>query len=289
MSKGSSCNSSKISALARELEKDLKAGKKPSSSKQNIQTIISSLSDERGYIRRILTQALGAIGQKAVPDLKKQLLSNSNVFIRRSAAKALKLTGDPSALPELLEALLNDEDPVVQGSAAAAMAIFGDKAVEHLLKVFTNSESTSTQRGFASWGLSFIGSEATEVLKEAAKSKNSSIRAAAITALGDQIQDLKNKSAKKILLKSLNDPSFEVRAEATTLLGDIEDPKWAAPYLRNQLNDESKQVRIKASLAIMKLKLRNEIGLLKNKLNTEEDIEVIKIFNLAINKLSKMI
>ena len=103
--------------------------------------------------------------------------------VRRASAKALKLAGDPSVLPDLLQALINDKDPVVQGSAAAAMAIFGEEAVKHLLAILVSPTSTALQSGLATWGLSFIGAEAPNALREAAQSKNPSIKVSETTPI----------------------------------------------------------------------------------------------------------
>ncbi len=273
--------------LASELKSELQKGNVPKANKQRIQLIIAGLGDKRGLIRRTFVESLGVIGKSTVPALRNALLHHSNVIVRRSAAKALKLTADPSALPDLLQALITDEDPVVQGSSAGAMAIFGEKAVEHLLKVLINPSSTAMQCGLATWGLSFIGAEAPYALRKAAQSHNVIVKAAAIAALGEQIQAFNDEKAKQIVLNALYDPSIEVRSEATILLGKFQGENWAKSLLIDKLMDTSSYVRKNAALSLMTLKAVDSINDLKKILIIEEDIDVINILHLAINQLAK--
>ncbi len=247
--------------------------------------MVNGLGSNSGLIRRTFVEGLSVIGYEAVPPLKKALLHHSNVNIRRSAAKALKLIGDPSALPDLLEALINDEDPVVQGSSVGAMAVFGEQAVELLQQVLINKNSTAMQCGLASWGIAFVGADAPHTLRKAARSEHSAIRAAAIGALGHQIQSLADEKARDLLLKALKDEATEVRVEATCLLGKLHETKWAEPLLKEQLFDSKAQVRKNAALSLMKLKAVNSIKSLKEQEALEKDINVKNILRLAINQL----
>ena len=276
------------SKLAKELKVQLHMGTISKADENFIQLIIAGLGDKRGNLRRTFAESLGAIGSAAVPGLRNALLHHSNVTVRRSAAKALKLVGDSSALPYLLQALINDEDPVVQGSSAGAMAIFGEDAVQHLLKVLVNPNSTAMQCGLASWGLSFIGAKAPNALREAAQSESAVIRAAAVAALGEQIQYLGDQIARDLVIKALDDSAIEVRAEATTLLGKLDDPSWAKPLLLEKLFDANAEVRKQAALSLMKLKVKEAIEDLQKISLIEKDTRVINVLQLAINELRKI-
>ncbi len=270
--------------LAKELKLQLQLGKIHKADAQQIKLMIAGLGDSRGLLRRTFVESLGKIGDDAIPGLEKALLKSQNVTVRRAAAKTLRLVGNPNALPALLEALINDPDPVVQGSSVGAMAVFGEKAVLALLKVLINPKSTALQCGLASWGLAFIGAKAPKELKNAAKSKNPRIRAAAIGALEDQIQSLNDIEAKKLLLDALYDQSAEVRAEATILLGKIHDPNLVKPLLIERLSDSDSDVRKKASLSLMKLKDPDSIYALKERASKEKDPLVMAVLKLAIKK-----
>ncbi len=272
--------------LANVLKEEIRSGEISNADSVRIQKIVAGLSDSRGLIRRTFSESLGLIGNKAVPALRETLLKHSNVIARRAAAKTLKLVGEPSALPDLLSALLNDPDPVVQCSAVGAIAIFGPPAVELLLKVFVDPKSTEMQKGLASWGLSFVGAEAPEALRAAAKSTQPQIKAAAIAALGDQIENLNDEKAKALLLKALDDNSSEVRAEAVALLGKINQKEWSQPLLTEKLSDPNKQVRKNAALSLMKLNDLNSIDALNSRNLIEEDKDVSRILSLSINQIT---
>ncbi len=279
-------NKDEAAKLAEELSTQLRKGEILNADKVSIQLMIAGLGDTRGLLRRTFAKSLGKVGKAATPSLRKALINHPSVTVRRAAAKTLKLVGDPSALPDLLKALVNDPDPVVQGSSVGAMAIFGELAVELLLKVLIDPNSTAMQCGLATWGLAFIGDEAPEAIREAAQSKHSQIRAAAIAALGDQIQSLGDQMAQDILIASLSDPASEVRASATTLLGNINDLSSAEPLLRARLFDSSSSVRINAALSLMKRKATTSVETMRSIILTEQDPKVLRVLHLAIKQIT---
>ncbi len=271
--------------FAEDLKVKLRDGTDLDKDYKNIQLMIAGLADPRGLIRRTFSEALGKTGKAATSALCEALLNNKNVTVRRAAAKTLKLVGDPSALPHLLNALLNDADPVVQGSSAGAMAIFGEPAIELLEKVLKDPHSDAMQKGLASWGFSFIGAEAPSALRKAAISSYSEVRAAAVAALGDQIQTLEDAEAKNILMQAINDPSPQVRVEAASLLGQLQQPDWAEEALINKLKDEEPLVRKNAALSLMKLcpnSLRKEIYKIKA---SEKNPSVLRVIEHIINSI----
>ena len=272
-------------SLAHNLKEQIKKGLIPDSSTEFIDLLIEGLGDQRGLLRRTFSQTLYKIGRQATPALINALDNHSKVIVRRAAAKTLRLIKDPRSLPHLLKALTTDEDPVVQGSSAAAMAVFGEEAVEMLLQVFNNDESTSMQCGLASWGIAFIGAKAPKAIIKAASSPNPKTRAAAIGALGDQIYKCGDQVARNIVLKALNDPSEDVRSEATILIGKLNEKNWGEPFLINKLNDSSQEVTKNAALALMKIKAVESIPNLKKKQSEEKDIKLLKVLNLAIERL----
>ena len=206
--------------------------------------------------------------------------------MRRAAAKALKLVADPIALPDLLEALINASDPVVQGSSVSAIAMLGEPAVAPLLKVLIHPNSTAMQCGLSAWGLSSIGTEAAKALRDAAESKNAVIKAAAISALRQQIQ-AGDEKAKALVSNALDDKVIEVRIEATCLLGMLDDSEWAKSLLINKLSDISNDVRKKAAISLMKLRAIEALDIIKQRYSIEKDLEVIDILKLVINQLSE--
>ena len=161
------------------------------------------------------------------------------------------------------------------------------EAVDGLLDVLINPESTEMQLGMASWGLSFVGARAPDILRQAARSEHPQIRMAAIAALGDQIQNLDDQDARQLLTDSLNDPSAEVRAEATTLLGKLHDSEWGEPLLLPKLDDQDPDVRKNAALSLMKLGAIHAIPAIQALVDNENNETVLAIFKLSINQLQK--
>jgi bilin biosynthesis protein len=233
-------------------------------------------------------ESLGQVGKTAVPALCRALRKHENVTVRRAAAKTLTLIADPIALEDLLYALLNDPDPVVQGSAVGAMVVIGAEAVDGLLNVLSNPENTQMQLGMASWGLSFVGAQAPERLREAAQSPNAEVRTAAIAALADQIQSLNDDGARNLLIEALKDTSAEVRAEASTMLGKLDDLEWAEPLLQPLLTDQDPQVRKNSALSLMKLEASSSIPLLKKLAESESNDSVKAVLCLATTQLTSL-
>ena len=273
--------------LANELKAQLRQGERPANDTAAIERMVAGLGDRRGLLRLTFAESLGSVGTVAVPALCTAMCEHENVTVRRAAAKTLTLIADQRALPYLLKALLNDADPVVQGSAVGAMAVIGAEAVSGLLDVLVDPANSPMQTGLASWGLSFVGSKAPEALREAARSSDARIRTAAIGALGDQIQNLNDQEARQLLQNALSDEDDEVRAEATTLMGKLNDSRWAVPLVVPNLGDASPLVRKNAALALMKLEDPVAIPELARHQESESDSSVAPILQLAINQLSR--
>lgn len=280
-------NEEEAEQLAEELKLQLRQGERPAGDAQAIEKMVAGLGDRRGLLRLTFAESLGTVGSAAVPALCTAMCEHENVTVRRAAAKTLTLISDQSALPFLLKALVNDADPVVQGSAVGAMAVIGADAVDGLLEILVNPTNTPMQTGLASWGLSFVGARAPEALREAARSSNARIRTAAIGALGDQIQNLGDEDARQLLMDALKDEDEEVRAEASTLMGKLNDSQWALPLLLPNLNDGSSLVRKNAALSLMKLEDPTAIQALESRFNEEPDDAVKPILRLAINQLDQ--
>jgi len=273
--------------LAEELREQLRRGAVPATDGAAIERMVAGLGDPRGLMRLTFAESLGVVGSVAVPALCRALRTHGNVTVRRAAAKTLTLIADPAAVPALLEALLNDADPVVQGSAVGAMAAVGGDALDPLLSVLVLPGATAMQQGLASWGLAFIGSRAPEALRRAAASSNPQIRAAAIAALGDQIQALADDQARQLLLNALGDAEAEVRAEAVTLLGKLHEPHSATPLLLPLLDDPEPQVRKNAALSLMKLRATDALPALRACHGREQEAAVRVVLQLAVDQLGQ--
>ena len=222
-----------------------------------------------------------------MPALCQAMQASKQVTVRRAAAKTLTLIADEQSIPDLLNSLLTDPDSVVQGSAMGALAAIGAPAVEAVFSILENPDSSEMQRGLANWALAFIGDKAPDSLRAAAISTNPDIRQAAIAALGSQIQSMGDEQARELLTNALNDPISNVRAEAATLLGKLQDSEWAAPLLIPKLNDEDSWVRKNSALSLMKLDAISAIQDLSQCAEQESDSVVKAVMTLAIKQIEK--
>ncbi len=274
--------------LATHLKEKLKAGLPIDSDPDSIQIMIAGLGDPRGLLRRSFSESLGSVGKTAVPALCQAMKHSSQVTVRRAAAKTLTLIADPASLPDLLSAFLADTDSVVQGSAMGAMAAMGEQAIEAILGIVENPESTEMQIGLANWALSLVADRAPTALRQAANSDNFNVRKASISALGSQIQTLEIDEDRRIFLNALSDSCAEIRAEAATCLGKIDDEKMATPLLIPLLSDPDTWVRKNSAISLMKLRSMSSIQALQDRIVKEEDEVVSNILELAINQLRNM-
>ena len=275
------------SDLASHLKEKLNSGESIESDPDSISKMVAGLGDPRGLLRRSFSESLGSIGRVATPALCKAMLTSEQVTVRRAAAKTLTLIGDTASLPDLLSAFLGDDDSVVQGSAMGAIAAMGEQAVEPILSIIENPKSTEMQIGLANWALTIIGDRAPQALRQAAISKNDNVRKASISALGSQIQTLDLEDDKNLLINALSDSYAEIRAEAATLLGKLDDTKTAEPLLISLLSDPDIWVRKNSALSLMKLRAISSIPALQERIDIEDDEIVLGVLKLAIIQLTK--
>ena len=273
--------------LSAHLKKQRNNGIPIDSEQESISKMVAGLGDQRGLLRLRFADSLGAVGQAAVPALCEAMLSSDNVTVRRAAAKTLTLIEDPNSLPYLISAFLKDQDSVVQGSAMGAMAAIGEEAVTPILNLLSNPEITEMQIGLANWALAFVDDRGSKILRDASNSSNVEIRKAAITALTSKIDTLNADENVDLLSNASRDDDAEIRAEAATLLGGLEDIDWAKPLLISNLYDTDSWVRKNSALSLIKLNATEAIATLEECELQEEDQIVANVIKLAIQKLKQ--
>ncbi len=267
----------------RSSKKNIRSKKK--SIQNDITLLIEGLNDENGLVRRSHAKDLAQIGPAALPELINALLNSKNVIQRRAAAKTLKLVGDPAALPHLIKALTNDSDSVVQCSAAGAIAIFGEAAVNHLIIVLESQGHTEMQYGLAAWCLEFIGAKAPNAIKRAAKSKNTNVKSAAISALEDHIRQSQDHEAIQLVESAINDTAENVQIEAIKLVGKLYRIESFIPTLISKLTIKNENIRKATVMSLMQLDINEAISPLKDLLKIEKDKNVRAVIKLAIKKI----
>lgn len=271
-----------------------------SNDKQIIKQMVECLGDSRGMVRLGFAEALGAVGEPAIPFLLDALAYHSNPVVRRACAKTLTLIGDPNAIPGLVDALIYDEDTVVKGSSVAALAKTGSASVPILLEILASPEHPESTKGHAAWALAFIGTEAREFLDDARKSKSPEVRAAVVGALAkiaqesqenqedkdSQDRDNRETQAFEMLIESMEDDSEMVRSEVAAALGNLAY-KPAIPHLVKLLAHQNSESRKAAALALMKIGDQVAMDPLQEALAKESEEKIKGIINLAINQIEK--
>ena len=256
------------------------------SDRQTIQQMVECLGDSRGMVRLGFAEALGKVGQPAIPFLVEALSHHSNEVVRRAAAKTLTLIADPVTIPPLLDAFLNDEDQVVRNSGVGALARIGEESVSPLLEILASPESDETIKGHAAWALAFIGSKGKETIYQAYNSDVEEVRTAVVGAISKIAEEQPEVRAFKLLLQSLSDSSVNVRSEAAAALGNLAHVP-AIPQLLALLSRQEPENRKSAALALMKIRDRSALEPLQNALTQESDSRVKQVIQLAITQLDK--
>ena len=256
------------------------------SDRQTIHQMVECLGDSRGMVRLGFAEALGKVGQPAIPFLVEALSHHSNEVVRRAAAKTLTLIADPVTIPPLLDAFLNDEDQVVRNSAVGALARIGEESVSPLLQILASPESDETIKGHAAWALAFIGSKGKETIYQAYNSDVEEVRTAVVGAISKIAEEQPEARAFKLLLQSLSDSSVNVRSEAAAALGNLAHAP-AIPQLLALLSRQEPENRKSAALALMKIRDRSALEPLQNALTQESDSRVKQVIQLAITQLDK--
>lgn len=251
-----------------------------------LKQMVESLGDSRGMIRLGFAEALGKVGQPAVPFLLEALSNHTDPVVRRAAGKTLTLIADPSAVPVLINALLYDEDTVVKGSAVGALARTGEAAVPALLDILASSEHPESIKGHAAWALAFIGASAKEILYQEISSPSAVVRAAVVGGIAKVAQDAPEEKAFSILIQALADSDEMVRTEAAAVLGNL-SYQPAAPYLIELLDHVDGESRKAAALALMKIGTPSAINPLQLALSQEAEGTVRRVLELAISQITQ--
>jgi HEAT repeat protein len=173
------------------------------------------------YVRATAAWALGRIGahdEATIAGLTKTLKSSPLASVRRNAAEALGMLGEPAkTAAEVLEKALEDKDAIVRVRAAAALWKIEKhpKAVPALLEILRKGEAPAPY--YAAMVLGQLGADPETVapaLVEAFHHTDADVRRAATRSLG-QI----GRAAGPALGKALKDPDEEVWRSAVEAMG----------------------------------------------------------------------
>jgi HEAT repeat protein len=201
---------------------------------QTIDPLIRRLKDESPWVRLNAAFALGELKAPRVVDPLLDLLNDQadwrNKFVQQECVIAIRKIGHP--YPKVIPVLMNNfNDPFLKPEIIKSLG-------------------------------KFQVAQARDLLVEASKDPNERIRKLAVEALSrlpvvspPRRADLPQTSGRvgdsnvEVIVKSLNDPSAEVRAQSAEALGRLRDNKAVEPLLV-VLNDKNERVREKAVVAL---------------------------------------
>jgi bilin biosynthesis protein len=142
------------------------------------------------------------------------------------------------------------------------------------------------QYGLAAWCLEFIGAKAPNAIKKAAKSKNTNVKSAAISALEEHIRQSQDQEAIQLVESAINDNDENVQIEAIKLVGKLYRIESLIAILILKLKTKSPDIRKASILSLMQLNINEAINPLKDLLKIEQNTNVRKIIKLAIKKMN---
>lgn len=150
-----------------------------------IDALLSLASDKNAEVRGAAVEVIGDVLQGAsCPLVLIQLLRDTDILVRASAAAAIGQIGDKRVVTKLWPAL-RDRSPLVRSYVAAAIGRLGNSRCLGRLKARLRSDRSSTARVGLLEGISSLGDEAVAVegLLRLLKAKDYRVRCATANSL----------------------------------------------------------------------------------------------------------
>ena len=195
-------------------------------------------------VRYPVIDGLGAIGDVGAVDVLVEALRDADLAVRRRAAKALIRIGKGAV--DALVVTLESHDWELRRQAAEVLGAIGDRRAAKSL-VTALRDSDIGVRWHAIEALEKIGAGAVEPLVSVLGVSDNGVRwwaAAALEKVG--------RSAVEPLIRILGDSSWELRQQATEVLGAIGDRRAVKPLI-TALGDRNSGVSGRAAAALKKL------------------------------------
>jgi len=189
-------------------------------------------------------------------------LEDQDAGVRSKAIEGLWENEDASLINPLIELLNKDSSEKVQAVAAAALGKFAMLAElkklrsSHVAKVCRallgmigdKSKPVELRRRALEAAAPLSVLQVNKAILEAYQGHDSKLKASAIYAMGKNCSP----SWLPMLLKELDNPNVEIRYEAATACGELEEEE-AAPHLIELVNDEDAEVQLAAIRALGKI------------------------------------
>lgn len=168
-------------------------------------------------------------GQKSLQQLVELATSAQSMEVRKMAVIHLAQRDDATACQALIRVYDNTkEDEELRRMAVVALAQSDcPQAADKLMDVARNAESVELRRFALLQLVQKDSSKATQILTQMYDSeKNETIKEGIINALGQAVDDGKNKDAlRKLMSIAKSDPSLEMRKKAIFWIGQSKDPE----------------------------------------------------------------
>jgi HEAT repeat protein len=235
-----------------------------------VSALLTTLSDERSYVRRSAVEALSQLApeaKSAMPHLiaklefRNELAGNQgdpSSEVRREIILALSRI-DPESKAALAPfgKSLRDPDNSVSQSATEVLVHIGksgaahEEAVAIFVTATTDKDLQLCLRSIAALGL-IGGDRVIPPLAAAVKRKEPMVRKKAVESLTKVSP--KHKAVVPALLEALKEADGDVRHYAIEILGSIgAEAKLAMPILIETLNDRDMDIRIQAVRALVRI------------------------------------
>ncbi len=188
------------------------AGVKRLKEQGDVPGLIRALRNRDPAVQYDAVEALGELADPAATGaLISALTGDRYSGIRWKAAEALGKIGEP-AVPSLIAVLANPDEGV-RWKAAITLGEIGDqRGIGPLIGLLSDRDRFVRSR--AAFALTLIGLPALPTLSEALEEAPSEVRRGIVTALGK----MGDPAATRLLIRTLTDPSDDVRQEAVTSL-----------------------------------------------------------------------
>ena len=245
-------------------------------SKDGIEQLISSLSDDDPQVCNAAAKVLGSIKEPAaVQQLVEVLISyEEDMICAQSAQVALISIGEPSVAPMI--ALLSSEDGWIEWNAQETLIEIGEPSVEPLLVVLYDENPEVRRNAIFTLGeikdsraieplvqilkndedilsdasknaLSKMGSSAVDPFIDLLQNENPSIRVYAIEGL----KEIDDERVVEPIINALQDE--KVRLNAIVALGELQDSRAVEPLL-GFLADDDYFIRFRVVIALGEIK-----------------------------------
>jgi HEAT repeat protein len=212
------------------------------------------LKDDDADVRAVALEAVGTLGETAIPILVGSL-KDTSADIRRGAALGLARVGAPAseAVPAL-SAALADSEPTVRQAAAQALGEIGPAARAAVPELVQGlKDRTRGYRDPAILALVRIGKPAALPVAALLDEKDTETRLAALVALGFLGREAADEVVKPVTA-ALKDENREIRLQAVRALGRIgSGAKSAVPALKPLLSDDEPLIRRTTTDALRKI------------------------------------